>query len=91
MAVDFRALENAQGRFYFRKRVALALLPCIILLAGLFLWMAWSLSDPEWYPVRRRFVGDLLLMLPWWVRGTLFATVAVFWISMFLVFVFHVL
>jgi hypothetical protein len=91
MAAEFRALGHAQGHYRFRKRVALALLPCIIIAAGSCIWLAWDLSDPDWHPLRRRLSDEFLLMLPWWMRGMLFASVAAFWILMFVVFLFHAL
>jgi hypothetical protein len=91
MAAEFRASGHEQGHFRFRKPLALALLPCMMIPAGFCIWLAWDLSYPEWHPIRRGLVGEFLLMLPWWMRGILFTSIAAFLIVMFVVFVFHAL
>jgi hypothetical protein len=91
MTAELKALEPIQGHFYFRRRSVLLWLPCVVALIAILTYAAWELGDPNWYPTgrRKRAIGELLYLIPWWVRGPIFAALAGIGILTSVAYVYH--
>jgi len=80
MVAGSTAEGRSQGHFFFRRFVVLGFFALGTAIALLFLFLAYELSDPDWQPTGRRLRnsiwGQVLLILPWWIRVTFFIGLA---------------